>query len=78
MEDRKDATFGPEQLGAIGDSFDQALERLRQAGHDLGTSSAEDLAAMMLKLGANGLTGEELIRAAVRLILGGRGERGEE
>jgi hypothetical protein len=70
MLDPKGAIFQPEQLGAIGESFDEAREQLRQSGRDLSPTAAEDLAALMLRLGANGLSGEDLVRAAVRALLG--------
>jgi hypothetical protein len=73
MENLDSIAYGPEQLGSIRDAFDQACSRLQQAGHGLGAGTQEELAAIMLKMGAKGLTGNELVEAAVRAILLGKG-----
>lgn len=69
MKEFSDTTFGPDQLASIRDAFDQVRSRLEQAGHSLGKGAANELASVMLKLGANGLTGNELVQAAMRAAL---------
>jgi hypothetical protein len=69
VENLAKTAFGPEELGSICEAFDQACSRLRQAGHGLGSGTLEELAAIILKMGARGLTGDELVEAAVRPIL---------
>lgn len=69
METTGNTDFGPEELGSICKAYDQACSRLRKAGHGLGSGTQEELAAIMLKMGAKGLTGNELVEAAVRAIL---------
>jgi hypothetical protein len=67
MEHRNQTAFGPEQLGSICHDFDQARARLRRAGQILGSGAAEELAAVMLQMAARGLSGDELVEAAVRV-----------
>jgi hypothetical protein len=69
MENLQMTAFGPEQLGSICEAFDQACFRVRQAGHVLGSGAAEELAAIMLQMAAKGLSGDELVEAAVRNTL---------
>jgi len=69
MEKFSNTAFGPEQLASIREAFDQVRSRLQKAGHPLGTGAADELATVVLKMGANGLTGNELVETAIRATL---------
>ena len=69
MKKLNNNTFGPEQLASIREAFDQVRSRLQKAGHPLGKGAADELATKMLKMGADGLTGNELVETAIRATL---------
>lgn len=69
MKNLDSTAYGPEQLGLIREAFDQACSRLTEGGHGLGTGALNELATFMLKMGAKGLSGNELVEAAVSSIL---------
>jgi hypothetical protein len=68
MDQLVSASFGPDELASIRDSFEQACARLPDAGHSFQPGGREGLAAAVLRMGADGLRGDQLVEAVVRSV----------
>jgi len=63
------AIYGPEQLAAMRDCFDQACGTLRAAGHRLSSVERDQLAGLIIHMTSAGVDDDGLVEATVSVAL---------